>query len=227
MPGRFTLTTDAAALRAAFPWLQVPEQLAPRYNIAPSNPVAVVTNAAPTQLDFMTWGLFPSPETGVRMTKPLINARSETITRTASFRNSFRRRRCLVLADGVFEWVKERGKRQKTPYYIYLKDHRPFAYAGVWESWTSLDGSQVVSCAIITCEPNEMVEKIHHRMGVILHEEDYEQWLATDEKDARRLLPLLGPYPAEDMASHQVSTLVTDKRNDTPECIKAVEGISK
>lgn len=222
MPGRITLTTPAEALRAAFPALQVPDELNPRYNIAPTQPVAVVTNTAPDKLDFFTWGLIPSWSEGVKMTNLLINARSEGIERKPTFKASFKRRRCLVLADGVFEWLPQKGSKKKTPYYIYLKGHPPFAYAGLWDSWLSMDGSEIKSCCIITCEPNELVAKIHQRMGVILHPEAYDTWLQPGEADSAKLLALLQPFPAGKMTYHQVSTLVSTPRNDSPECIQPV-----
>ena len=223
MPGRFTLSTDAKALSATFPWLQVPEGIRPRYNIAPTQAVAVVTNEAPDLVDFMTWGLVPSWSKGIKMTKFLINARAESVATKKTFRASFKRRRCLVLADGVYEWLPEKNKKRKTPYYIYLKNRRPFAYAGLWENWLSIDGSEIKSCCIITTEPNELVARIHHRMGVILHEKDYFAWLQPGEVSSEELLPLLKPYPAEEMSYHQVSTLVSTPENDSPECIEPVE----
>ncbi|MQC26692.1 MAG: SOS response-associated peptidase [Chloroflexi bacterium] len=222
MPGRITLTTDAEALRAAYPWLQVSDGVKPRYNIAPNSPVAVVTNAAPQQLDFMIWGLIPSWNEGVKLRTTLFNVRAESVVSKPTFRNSFKRRRCLVLADGVFEWVKVKGVKLKTPYYLYLKGHPPFAYAGLWDEWTSIDGSEVKSCCIITCEPNEMVRKIHHRMGVILHEEDFDMWLKPGEEDPKLMQSLLLPYPAEEMGYHEVSTFVTNKSNEGEKCILPV-----
>lgn len=223
MPGRFALAADAAQIRSDFPWVQVPDQVAPRHNVAPSQPVAVVTNEGSKQLDYLNWGLVPSWQSGVKMGKLLINARSETVATTRSFRNAFRRRRCLVLATGVFEWVKFRGRKAKVPYYIFLKGQPVFAYAGLWETWQSIDGSEIKSCCIITCEPNELVRKIHHRMGVILHPEDYETWLQPGEANPKHLQALLLPYPAGEMDFFQVSDKVSDVRNEGPELIEPVE----
>ena len=166
MPGRITLTTDAAALRAAFPWLEVPPELLPRYNIAPTQPIAVVLNDGENKVDFLNWGLIPS-FTKVKMTNYLLNARSEGIERKPSFRSPLKRRRCLVLADGYYEWVKQPRKKEKIPYWVHLKTKKPFAFAGLWDTWTTMDGSEVRTCCFITCEPNELVAQIHHRMGVI------------------------------------------------------------
>ncbi len=171
MCGRFTLTTSPEQLRAAFYGLSVPDQVQPRYNIAPTQPVAVVANDDKFQMDFFIWGLIPSwakdPAIGSRM----INARAETLAEKPSFRAAFRRRRCLVLADGFYEWRQEPGQRSKTPMYIKLKSGEPFAFAGLWENWNSPDGSNVLSCTIITTEPNSLMQSIHNRMPVILSKE--------------------------------------------------------
>ena len=226
MPGRYTLTTDAPALRAAFPWLEIPDELKPRFNVAPTQPVAVVTNEGSHNLDFVTWGLVPSWASGVKMTNLLINARSEGLSKKPSFKGLYRHKRCIVLADGVFEWLPEMQgrKKVKTPYYYYLTDHRPFAFAGLWDNWQSIDGSEIKSCCIITTEPNEVVAKLHHRMGVILKQPDIHTWLSPQEMGPEKLDHLLAPYqPAEEIAYHQVSTLVSNAGNDSPDCIAPLE----
>ncbi|HLD94313.1 MAG TPA: SOS response-associated peptidase [Anaerolineales bacterium] len=223
MPGRLTLTKDAAELQAAFPWLKVPEELRPRYNIAPTQPIAVVLNDGKNQIDFLNWGLIPSFSNKVKMTSFLLNARSEGIERKPAFRSPFKRKRCLVLADGYYEWVKIPRKKEKVPYWIHMTSQQPFMFAGLWDSWTALDGSEVKTCCFITCEPNELVAQIHHRMGVILHEEDYPKWLTPEEVTSPELLPLLKPYPPEKMTYYQVSTVVSNARNDVAECIEPVE----
>jgi putative SOS response-associated peptidase YedK len=222
MPGRITLTSDAAALGAAFPWLKVPPELQPRYNIVPTQAIAVVLNDGKNQVDYVNWGFIPS-FAKVKMTTFLLNARAEGIQRKPSFRSPFKRRRCLVLADGYYEWVKVPRKKEKIPYWVHLKTKTPFAFAGLWDTWNAIDGSEVKTCCFITCEPNALVAQIHHRMGVILNEKDYAVWLRPDEVDTKELLPLLQPYPTEEMAYYQVSTLVSNSRNDQPECIVPVE----
>ena len=172
MCGRFTLTIDPAHLQAAFPWAVIPNDLAPRYNIAPSQPVAVIPNTGDNTLSMYKWGLIPSwskdPSIGERM----INARSETLAEKPSFRNAYRRRRCLILADGFFEWKQSPGMKSKQPIYIRLIDARPFAFAGLWEIWSAPDGSELRTCTIITTQPNSLLESIHNRMPVILNPED-------------------------------------------------------
>ncbi|MEX2160438.1 MAG: SOS response-associated peptidase [Anaerolineales bacterium] len=222
MPGRITLTTDAAALSAAFPWLKVPPELQPRYNISPTQMIAVVLNDGKNQVDFVSWGMIPS-FAKVKMTTFLLNARAEGIQKKPSFRGPFKRQRCLVLADGYYEWVKIPRKKEKIPYWLHLKSKQPFAFAGLWDTWQAMDGSEVRTCCFITCEPNELVAQIHHRMGVILDEENFANWLQPGEVESKELLPLLKPYPAEKMAYYQVSTIVSNARNDLPGCITPVE----
>lgn len=223
MPGRFSLTAAPAELRETFPWLHVPDDLRSRYNIAPTQPVAVVLNDGGNKIDFLSWGLIPSFASGAKMTSLLINARSEGVTRTPAFRGPFKRQRCLVIADGYYEWVKVPRKREKLAYRVVMKSGMPFAFAGLWDSWTSIDGSEVKTCAVITTEPNELVKQIHHRMAVILPESGYQTWLTPGDVEATKLLPLLKPYPAEEMTYYQVSTVVSNARNDVPECIVPLE----
>lgn len=227
MPGRLTLTTDAASLRATFLWLKVPDELRPRYNIAPTQPIAVVLNDGKNQIDFLNWGLIPSFANNVKMTSFLLNARSEGIQRKPAFRSPFKRKRCLVLADGYYEWVKIPRKKEQIPYWVHMKSGKPFAFAGLWDSWQALDGSEVKTCCFITTEPNELVAQIHHRMGVILFEKDYEKWLQQEEAESSEMLPLLKSFPAEEMTYYQVSTVVSNARNDIPECIERVEPAKK
>ncbi len=203
-----------------FPWLNVPDNLEPRYNVAPSQPVAVVPNDGENQLDFFVWGLIPSwakdPKIGYRM----INARAETVDQKPSFKAAFRRRRCLVLADGFFEWKRDPGSKSKTPMYIKLKSGDPFGMAGLWEIWHNGDGSEVRSCTIITTEPNELLSEIHDRMPVILPEERYQLWLTPDECDPAELKPLLIPFASDQMMVYPVSRLVNNPANDVAACLE-------
>lgn len=220
MCGRFTLTVDAHQIREAFPWISVPENVQPRYNIAPSQPIAVVPNDRNNELDYFVWGLIPSwakdPNIGNRM----INARGETVEEKPSFRAAFRRRRCLILADGFYEWKKEEEQKAKTPFYIRMKNNTPFAFAGLWENWHAPDGSNILSCTIITTQPNELLQEIHNRMPVILPEREYKTWLQPDEALVTELKPLLIPYPSEEMTAYPVSRLVNNPANESPSCIQ-------
>ena len=199
-------------------------QLPLRFNIAPTQPIAAVRQLGPgepRQLDALRWGLIPSwakdPAIGNRM----INARAETLAEKPAYRAAYRQRRCLVLADGFYEWQKTASGKQ--PYYIRLADDRPFAFAGLWERWqdkTLKDAPVLESCTIITTDANQLVQPIHDRMPVILAPEDYEQWLDPSLDAAEQLAPLLRSYPAEKMTAYPVSSLVNRPTNDSPECIQ-------
>jgi putative SOS response-associated peptidase YedK len=152
----------------------------------------------------------------------MINARAETLAEKPSFKNAFKRRRCLVLADGFYEWVKRPGEKAKTPYYIRMDDNSPFAFAGLWEEWQGKDGSQLQSATIITTEPNELIAPLHNRMPVILPADRYQEWLAPQELKPAELQPLLEPYTAHGMQAFPVSTLVNNPTNDLPEAIQPV-----
>lgn len=223
MCGRFTLTASPEQLQAAFAWLNLPAgQMLPRYNIAPMQPVAVVANDGQHRLDFYHWGLVPAWATSPEIGSRLINARAETLAEKPAFRVALRRRRCLVLADGFYEWHQEAGQKIKTPFYIRLADGRPFAFAGLWDNWQGPDGSAFLSCTIITTEPNELMRSLHHRMPVILPPQVYAAWLEAGEQPVQELLPLLQPYPAEAMRADPVARLVNSPANDTPECIQPI-----
>ncbi|HEX6305870.1 MAG TPA: SOS response-associated peptidase [Anaerolineales bacterium] len=216
------MTVEPGELREAFPGVEIPGEITARYNIAPSQPVAVIPNDGRNKLDFFVWGLIPSwakdPAIGNRM----INARAETLAEKPSFRAAYRRRRCLVLADGFYEWRKEPGNKAKTPMYIQMESKEPFAFAGLWEIWHSADGSEVRSCNIITTEPNGLVKQIHNRMPVILPREAYELWLAPEEKDPSELDGLLVPFPAPEMMAYPVSKTVNSPANDGPELVQPI-----
>jgi putative SOS response-associated peptidase YedK len=218
MCGRFTLSLDPADLAAAFPEFNFPQKLAPRYNIAPTQPVLALPNDGSRRADFFLWGLIPSWAKDPSIGSRLINARAETLAEKPSFRAAFKYRRCLIFADGFYEWQPLPGQKAKQPYFIRLKSGRPFAFAGLWELWNSPDGGQLPSCTIITTTPNELMAGLHNRMPVILRPDDYAQWLDPAPLPTRSLLPLLQPYPAEEMTAHPVSPLVNNPANDRPEC---------
>jgi putative SOS response-associated peptidase YedK len=183
--------------------------------------VLTLIDAQEHRAEFLRWGLIPSwakdPGIGDRM----INARAETVAEKPSFRRALQKRRCLVLADGFYEWRKE-GKK-KTPLHIALKSHEPFGFAGLWETWKPPTGETIHSCTIITTTPNALMESIHNRMPVILTREAEALWLDRRVEDPQALLPLLAPYPAEAMDAYVVSPLVNSPRNDTSACIEPVE----
>jgi putative SOS response-associated peptidase YedK len=219
MCGRFTLTVDPAKLQDTFTQFIFPTKFAPRFNIAPSQPLLAIPNDGAHTANFFLWGLIPvwakDPSIGSR----LINARGETIAEKPSFRGSFKYKRCLILADGFYEWKSNPGKKIKTPYFIHMKDRKPFAFAGLWDSWESPDGASIKTCTIITTEPNQLLEPIHNRMPVILHPREYEKWLDGSSQTPNSLLQLIKPFPAEAMSVYPVSTLVNTPANDSPELI--------
>ncbi len=219
MCGRFTLTVDPADLQDAFPEFAFPAQGTPRYNIAPSQPILALPNEGTNRADFFVWGLIPSwakdPSIGSRM----INARAETLAEKPAFRSAYKYHRCLIFADGFFEWQARPGMKSKIPHFIRLKSRAPFAFAGLWEHWQPADGSEVRSAAIITTEPNELMASIHNRMPVILQPNTYSQWLDPAPQSPNRLQNLLVPYPAGEMEAYPVSTLVNSPGNDRAECV--------
>lgn len=219
MCGRFTLTASPDDLEEAFEGLQTPSQFMPRYNIAPTQPIAVIANQGDRMLDFFLWGLIPSwtkdPSIGGR----LINARAETLAEKPSFRAAYRRRRCLILADGFYEWHQKPGEKNRTPFYIRLRSGKPFAFAGLWEQWFSPDGSEIKSATIITIEPNHLIAQLHDRMPVIIPPGLYVDWLDPAERDPVTLRHILTSYPAEQMEYYPVQRLVNSPGNDSPECI--------
>lgn len=224
MCGRFTLASDAETLQQTFFDFEVPTNLSPRYNISPTQDVAGVSNTPEKQVEFFHWGLIPSWAKDPKIGNRMINARSETLAEKPSFRNAYKRRRCLVLADGYYEWQKIPGDRVKQPVYIRLKSQKPFAVAGLWEVWQTRDMDEPLkSCTIITCPPNTMLADIHHRMPVILPQDAYAQWLSPDEQPADALQSLLIPYPGEEMEAYPVSRFVNRPTNDSPECIAPLE----
>lgn len=213
MCGRFTLTVSPDQLQAAFDLSEPPPaELGPRYNIAPTQPVALVTNQLPRKLELFKWGLIPAWAKDPKIGNSLINARGETVAEKPAFRAAFKRRRCLILADGFYEWKKD-GKT-KTPMYIQLKDGAPFALAGLWEVWQAADGSSVPTCTIITTTPNKIMETIHDRMPVILPPKAYATWLTPGELTAAEAHALLQPFAASKMKARAVSTLVNNPRVD-------------
>src|SRR5437016_4788822 len=198
MCGRFTLSTDIKTVAEKFgvpPTLQA----APRYNVAPTQEVVSILSNGSAHMEWLQWGLIPSWAKDESIGSKMINARAETLAEKPSFKRLLRSRRCLVVADGFYEWKKEQGS--KTPMYIMLKDGSPFAFAGLWDLWRSPDGQEIHSCTIVTTEPNGVVASIHDRMPAILTPDARSIWLDSDLHDEHALLPLLAPYPGEEMTA--------------------------
>jgi len=219
MCGRYTLTKPKKAIESHFQATLLKGEFRERYNIAPTQVMPVVVSSpAQREIETMRWGLIPSWAKDLKTQSPLINARAETVHEKPSFRSSFKSRRCLVPADGFYEWTKKNGG--KVPYRIYLASEGLFAFAGIWAEWGKGDEG-IRSFSIITTEANSALQSIHHRMPVILNPDNYEHWLdasATQED----LVALLNPYPSELMAYHEVSLKVNSPKNDDPECLTPV-----
>ena len=218
MCGRFSLgaTIRIGQLFDLPNWPETP----PRYNIAPSQDVpAVIQNRETAAREFrpFRWGLVPSwakdPAIGNRM----INARSETAATKPTFRKPLRERRCLILADGFYEWKREGSRKQ--PYHIRLQNGEPFAFAGLWDRWHPPEGQPLESCTILTTTPNEILQPLHDRMPVILPPSTYRLWLDPAVRGVESLQALLIPYPAAEMIAYPVSTRVNSPTNETQDCI--------
>jgi putative SOS response-associated peptidase YedK len=219
MCGRFTLTVNPADLQEKFSDYAFPSQFAPRFNIAPTQPVLAIPNDEKNEASFFIWGLIPMWAKDPSIGNRLINARGETLEEKPAFRGSLKYKRCLILADGFYEWKSVPGRKAKTPFFIHMKDRQPFAFAGLWDSWNSPDGSQIKSCTIITTEPNDLMAIIHNRMPVILHPRDYAKWLDPSPQTPESLKPLIKPFPADAMDAYPVSPLVNKPANDIPELV--------
>lgn len=228
MCGRYTLSTPGEVISELF-GVEPPEGLSPRYNIAPTQESPVIRVEDPDQgrvCDFLRWGLVPfwadDPSIGNRM----INARAETAAKKPAFRASFKKRRCLVLADGFYEWKKEGGV--KVPYWIHLPERKPFAFAGLWSRWDkdpeALEGEgPLETFTILTTEAHSRIQDLHDRMPVILRREDFDPWLDPEMDDKERLTGMLGNDSGRYLEFHAVSRRVNSPQNDVPENIEPVE----
>ena len=221
MCGRYILTQQLGFLAERFDFPIGELEYRPNYNVAPSQQVLMVTDDGERKAEHVRWGLIPfwakDPKIGFKM----INARAETVATSGACKHALKRRRCLVLADGFYEWKKEAGS--KTPMRIGLKDWELFGFAGLWESWRDKEsGQEVRSCTVITCPPNELIAPIHDRMPVILPERAEAAWLDPAQEDTEALQSLLVPYPSELMTAYAVSPLVNSVKNNAPECIQPV-----
>lgn len=221
MCGRFTITLAADEVHEQLELGELPINWQPRYNVAPSQPVAAVTDAQSRQVEWLRWGLIPFWAKDVAIGNRLINARSETVTEKPSFRQAFAQRRCLILADGFFEWQRSKDKKiPSIPFHFHRKDRAAFAFAGLWEQWRSPEGDELRTCTILTTSANGVVAPVHDRMPVILSGSDLWAWLAPAKPEAH--LALLKPYPEDWMARYPVSRVVNSPGQDVPECVLPV-----
>ena len=217
MCGRYTFT-EFEGIEERF---QIePPSLKPNYNVAPSQDVPVIINDGVNHLAMFRWGLIPFWAKDPAIGNKMINARAETVDEKPSFKTCLQRKRCLIVADGFYEWKRE--GTVKRPYRITLKNKELFGFAGLWDTWTSPTGEIMNSCSVITTTPNELMAGIHNRMPAILSRDSERVWLDQSIVDAGYLKSLLIPYPSALMQAYEVSTLVNSVRNNAPECMEAV-----
>jgi putative SOS response-associated peptidase YedK len=219
MCGRYTQTADLNRLAVRFGFLKSKVDLRPRYNLAPGQKAPVVVFEGRNELKMWQWGLIPSWAKDASSSHRLINARAETLVQKPSFRRPFESQRCLIPADGFYEWRKLQGGQRKVPLRFVLKTLEPFAFAGLWDRWRTPEGRFLESFTIITTRANGLVLPIHDRMPVILRREQEALWLDPHVRDMGKLNSLLAPYPSEEMESYEVSPLVNSPANDVPECL--------
>jgi len=228
MCGRYNLGSSSDALQDLFGLERIPAQMAdmaPRYNIAPGQPILAVRQRADGSrpADMLRWGLIPSWARDAVIGYKLINARSETVADKPAFRSAFLRRRCLVPADGFFEWAAlptaGGAKPRKQPWHFHMQQCAPFAMAALWERWQDPQGQAIDSCTLLTTSANAEVAAVHHRMPVILSPDDYAHWLDHGNRDPQQLQSLLRPLPDGQLSAYAVSTRVNSAAHDDPQCI--------
>ncbi|TDL91872.1 SOS response-associated peptidase [Vibrio vulnificus] len=222
MCGRFTLFTDIEEIKERFDIQgSFDEEYHFSYNIAPSQSVlSVINDGVRNRLGYLRWGLIPFWAKDEKVGYKMINARAETIAEKASFRNAYKKKRCLIVADSFYEWKKT--PERKIPMRIKLKNHAPFGMAGLWESWKSPEGISIYSCSVITTVPNELMTSIHDRMPVILKPEDEKDWLNPSINDPAYLQQYLKSFDSEQMEAFEVSTDVNSPKNNSPNLIQQI-----
>ena len=218
MCGRYSFAIEDALIKERFGVSVRSAVYKARYNCAPSQDLAVISSCSPEKLSFYQWGLIPLWAKDPSIGNKMINARAETITEKSSFRQPFKSKRCIVPADGFYEWKRSASK---IPYRFSLLDSSPFAMAGIWETWRDPSGSDLYTFAIITTTPNALVAKIHDRMPVILNREDEQKWIG--ETSENELIRLLKPFPDELMKACRVSQKVNSPFNDSPDLVEEID----
>jgi putative SOS response-associated peptidase YedK len=224
MCGRFSQTATPEIIAEQFTVKTPLPLFQPRYNIAPSQRIVAVRfnpDTAGRECVLLRWGLIPSWAKDATIGNQCINAKAETVAEKPSFRSGFKKRRCLIMATGFYEW--QAHGRTKQPMWIGLRSQRPFAFAGLWEHWTPTEGEPIESCTIITTEPNDLMVPIHNRMPVILPPTTYDQWLDPSFQDTATLKTLLRPYPSDELTAYPVSTLVNNPRHDAPQVLEPIQ----
>lgn len=218
MCGRFVLTVNPEVVQQEFNLTTPPAQMQPRYNIAPTQPVMVITNENPKEATYHKWGLIPSWAKDMSMASKMINARSESAAEKPAYRAAFRRRRCIIPTDGFYEWNEHDGK--KTPMFVHRPNNELYGMAGLWEIWHDPDGGELRTCSILTTDANDFMQQFHHRMPVILHKDDYALWLSPKEEPLPVLQDLMKAYDVDGLQAYEVSKAVNRVSNDTPSLIE-------
>lgn len=221
MCGRIVLASDFSSIAREFNVDLTPPELTPSYNIAPGQDIILIIHDKVHRLIQCRWGFVPTwsndPSAGYKM----INARAETVAEKPAFKSAFKKHRCLIVADGFYEWRKK--DKRKFPVYIHLKSGKPFGLAGLYNSWASPERKQICTCTIITTRTNTLLEPIHNRMPVIIPKEKQDLWLNPDVQDKTIVLPLLEPYPSDEMKVYEVSPRVNSAGYNSPENIKPIQ----
>jgi putative SOS response-associated peptidase YedK len=218
MCGRYTVTSAPEAIRALFGYAEQPN-FPPRYNVAPTQPIAIVRlSSGKRQFALVRWGLLPSWVKDPKSFTLLINARGESVSDKPAFRAAMKRRRCLIPADGFYEW-KAAGVR-KQPYYVTARSGGPLAFAGLWETWTGPNGEELETAAIVTTRANRALSTIHERMPVIVPPEAFDLWLDCANVDAETAAALIAPAPEALLDAYEVSTAVNRTANDNPKLVE-------
>jgi putative SOS response-associated peptidase YedK len=219
MCGRFSLATEQSILQDQFEFI-INEEINYQYNIAPSQDILVVgSNGQDRVGTSMRWGLVPPWSKDTKIGYKMINARAETVDEKVSFKQPFMKKRCLILSDGFYEWKKQ--KNEKEPYRFFMKDQRPFAFAGLWERWDKGE-KPLYTCTIITTSPNRLTKDVHDRMPVILQPEAYDLWLNREFDDTEKLKSLLVPFNADLMDVYPVSNIVNSPKNNSEACLEPI-----
>ncbi len=218
MCGRFVLTANPEIVQQAFDLAAPPAQMQPRYNIAPTQPVMVITNENPTVATYHKWGLVPAWAKDISVAAKMINARSESAAEKPSFRSAFRRRRCIIPSDGFYEWPEH--TKDKVPMFVHRPNNEVYGMAGLWEIWQDPAGGELRTCTILTTEANPFMQQYHHRMPVILHKDDYALWLSPNEEPLPVLQSLMKAYDEDGLQAYSVSKAVNRVGNDSPQLIE-------
>ncbi len=218
MCGRFVLDSPVDIIVNEFSVERPSFNLKKSFNVSPSQTILVLIFDGKRRLIPCRWGYIPSWSKDESIGNRMINARAETITKKPSFKNAFKKRRCLIIADGFYEW--QRRENTKSPFFIHLKSNRPFGLAGLYNVWTSPDGTPLCTCTIVTTEANRILREVHGRMPAIISKKKYDVWLDPAINDSSELLPLLQPYPADEIEFFEVSKRVNSPKNDSPENIE-------